>query len=303
MIMTVPSEPLVSILMNCYNGETFLRESIESVIAQTYNNWELIFWDNQSTDHSAEIFKSFDDKRLNYFFAPKHTLLYEARNYAAEESLGHFIAFLDVDDYWETNKLDEQMKVFIKDENVAMVYSNYYFKNEIKNTNKIVYKNKLPEGLITDKLLRKHIVGLLTMIINRNYLSKGEPLFDSRLHNIGDFDIAIRISSKNKVVCIQQPLATYRWHGKNVTISTMDRQIKELERWGKEMLNCPEISNNEGFDVFLNNTKYLKGMRFAMKGELSNAFKMLLKLSYGKEMLKLLISILMPVRITKLLRT
>ena len=298
-----PKKPLVSIIMNCYNGEKFLKEAVVSVISQTYNNWELIFWDNKSTDKSAEIFKSFDDHRLKYFFAPKHTLLYEARNYAAEESLGHFIAFLDVDDYWETNKLDEQMKVFIKDENVAMVYSNYYFKNEIKNTNKIVYKNKLPEGLITDKLLRKHIVGLLTMIINRNYLSKGEPLFDSRLHNIGDFDIAIRISSKNKVVCIQQPLATYRWHGKNVTISTMDRQIKELERWGKEMLNCPEISNNEGFDVFLNNTKYLKGMRFVMKGERSNAFKMLLKLSFGKEQLKLLMGILMPLRLIKVLRT
>jgi len=272
------------------------------VLAQAYNNWELIFWDNQSTDHSAEIFKSFNDKRLKYFFAPKHTLLYEARNYAAEESLGNFIAFLDVDDYWETNKLDEQMKVFIKDENIAMVYSNYYFKNEIKKTNKIQHKNKLPEGLILGNLLRKHIVGLLTMIINRNFLSKEDPLFDSRLHNIGDFDIAIRISSKNKVVCIQQPLATYRWHGMNETISTMDRQINELERWGKEMSSCPEISNNDGFDVFLNNTKYLKGMQFALKGELNNAFKMLLQMSFGKEILKLLISILMPKRIINLLR-
>lgn len=301
--MTGTTEPLVSILMNCYNGEKYLRESIESVLAQTYHNWELIFWDNQSTDNSAELFKSFDDKRLKYFFAPKHTLLYEARNYAAENSLGKFIAFLDVDDFWETNKLDEQMSVFIKDENVAMVYSNYYFKNEIKKTNKKLYNDKLPEGLILDKLLRKHIVGLLTMIINRDYLSDVEPLFDSRLHNIGDFDIAIRICSKNKVACIQQPLATYRWHGMNETISTMDRQIKELERWGKEMSSCPEISNNDGFDVFLNNTKYLKGMQFAIKGELNNAFKMLFQMSFGKELLKLLISILMPKRIINLLRT
>ena len=301
--MRMSAEPLVSILMNCYNGEKFLREAIESVLAQTYKNWELIFWDNQSTDNSVDIFKSFSDQRLKYFFAPKHTLLYEARNYAVEKSLGQFIAFLDVDDYWDKNKLEEQMNVFLKDENVAMVYSNYYFKNEIKNTEKIFYKNKLPEGNIVDHLLRQHVVGLLTMVINRNFLPMIESMFDPRLHNIGDFDIAIRISSKNKVVCIQQPLATYRWHGNNETISTMDRQMKELERWGKEMLNCPEISNNEGFNVFLNNTKYLIGMLFAMKGERSNAFKMLLKLSYGKEMLKLLFSILMPVRIIKLLRT
>ena len=64
MIMTVHYEPLISILiMKCYNKEKFLRESIESVIAQTYKNWELIFWDNQSTNHSTEIFKSLDDKR------------------------------------------------------------------------------------------------------------------------------------------------------------------------------------------------------------------------------------------------
>ena len=301
--MTMTDNPLISIIMNCYNGKKYLQEALDIVINQTYQNWELIFWDNQSTDHSSELFKSYDDKRLKYFYAPKHTLLYEARNYASEKSSGQFIAFLDVDDYWESNKLDEQMKIFTKDENVAMVYSNYYFKNEIKNTNKILYKNKLPEGLILDKLLRKHIVGLLTMIININFLRKGEKLFDSRLHNIGDFDLAIRICSKNKVACVQEPLATYRWHGNNETISTMDRQIDELERWGKEMIRCPEIKNNDGFDVFLNNTKYLKGMYYTMKGELKNAFKLFLKLSYGKEKFKLLISILMPLKIIKLLRT
>ena len=65
--MTRTTEPLVSILMNCFNGEKYLRESIESVLAQTYHNWELIFWDNQSTDNSAELFKSFDDKRFLSF--------------------------------------------------------------------------------------------------------------------------------------------------------------------------------------------------------------------------------------------
>ena len=83
----------------------------------------------------------------------------------------------------------------------------------------------------------------------------------------------------------------------------MDRQLNELERWGKEMMRCPEISNNEGFDVFLNNTKYLKGMQFIMKGDLRNAFKLFLRLSFSKKKLKLLISILMPLKIIKLLRT
>ena len=59
-------QPLVSIIMNCYNGETYLQESIKCVLSQTYENWELIFWDNRSKDKSAEIFKGYEDKRFKY---------------------------------------------------------------------------------------------------------------------------------------------------------------------------------------------------------------------------------------------
>ena len=59
----INEQPVVSIIMNCFNGETFLKESINSVLSQTYKNWEIIFWNNQSQDKSAEIFKSFHDKR------------------------------------------------------------------------------------------------------------------------------------------------------------------------------------------------------------------------------------------------
>ena len=89
-------EPLVSILMNCFNGEKYLKQAIDSVLAQTYRNWEIIFWDNQSTDGSAEIFTSYRDSRLKYFYAPEHTRLYEARNCALEKAEGELIAFLDL---------------------------------------------------------------------------------------------------------------------------------------------------------------------------------------------------------------
>ena len=81
------SKPLVSIIMNCFNGERYLKEAINSVLEQQYNNWELIFWDNQSTDSSAQIFLSYNDDRFKYYYAPLHTPLYEARNYAVEKSL------------------------------------------------------------------------------------------------------------------------------------------------------------------------------------------------------------------------
>ena len=87
------NRPLVSIIMNCYNGEVYLYESIKSVLSQTYENWELIFWDNQSSDLSKKIFENFQDKRLKYYYAQEHTTLYRARDLAIKKSNGEFIAF------------------------------------------------------------------------------------------------------------------------------------------------------------------------------------------------------------------
>ena len=66
-------KPLISIIMNCFNGEEFLSKSLESIIKQTYANWELIFWDNQSSDRSYEIVNSLNDNRIKYFLAKEHT--------------------------------------------------------------------------------------------------------------------------------------------------------------------------------------------------------------------------------------
>ena len=128
------NQSLVSVVMKCYNGETYLYESIKSVLSQTYENWELIFWDNQSTDSSAEIFKSFRDKRFRYFYANGHTPLYKARNLAIEKSKGDFIAFLDTDDLWSKEKLKLQMLYFNNPE-VGVVFSNLWMlKKNLKIT-------------------------------------------------------------------------------------------------------------------------------------------------------------------------
>ena len=128
----MPENQLVSIIMNCYNGEKYLREALDSIINQTFKNWELIFWDNQSTDNSANIVLSYNDHRIKFFYSKNHTLLYEARNLAIEKSQGGYLAFLDVDDYWDSAKLEKQMNVFYQTPEVAIVYSNYFYKNEIK---------------------------------------------------------------------------------------------------------------------------------------------------------------------------
>ena len=76
------SQPLISIIMNCFNGEKYLKEAIDSIINQTYNNWEIIFWDNLSTDNSATIVSQYNETRIRYYQSEKHTLLGEARDHA-----------------------------------------------------------------------------------------------------------------------------------------------------------------------------------------------------------------------------
>ena len=66
-------QPLVSVIINCYNSEKYLRETIDSLIAQTYENWEAIFWDNQSTDKTADIIASYNEPRFRYSFPQKNT--------------------------------------------------------------------------------------------------------------------------------------------------------------------------------------------------------------------------------------
>ena len=193
--------------------------------------------------------------------------------------------------------------VFSKNSELAIVYSNYSFKNEIKNTYKEFYNKKLPEGMIVDKLLRKNFMGLLTVLLNRGLIDGQGEIFDSRLHIMGDYDMAIKISAKWKVASIQQALATYRWHGGNESISHKELSIKELERWSKEMKEYPEISDNKGFEIFLNQIEFMKAMLLLMKGDTITAFNYFLKLSFGMHKLKLFISILLPLEIIQKFRT
>ena len=121
MVKNFSSQPLVSVIMNCYNGEKYLKKSIKSILKQSYKNWELIFFDNCSTDKSKYIFKSFKDKRIKYFKSKKKINLGLARKLALSKAKGYYIAFLDVDDLWEKNKLEFQLNLF-NDPKVGLVY-------------------------------------------------------------------------------------------------------------------------------------------------------------------------------------
>ena len=287
-------QSLVSIIMNCYNGETYLNESIGSVLSQTYKNWELIFWDNKSEDKSAEIFKRYKDKRFKYYLANKHTSLYQARNLAIEKSKGDFIAFLDTDDLWSENKLEPQMDYFSEIE-VGVVFSNCWILK--KNKKKSLYINKkLPSGKIFNELVNNYNLGILTTIIRRKFFLELIKKFDERFSIIGDFDLFLRLSKICLFKPVQQPLASYRLHDKNLSKLSKGKELEETEIWLKEnKLNLSELQIKKLYKKVDN----MKFVNYKIDKNYKECLKILFKSPINLFNIKNLIILLMPISILK----
>jgi len=235
------AEPLVSILMNCYNGEKYLQEAIDSVLAQTYTNWELIFWDNRSTDQSAEIFKSYNDTRLKYFLTPEHTDLGGGRARAFQYLTGEFIAILDTDDMWFPKKLEKQVPLF-EDPEIGIVISDTFFFNE--KTEKALYGKKLPlTGSVFEKLMTNYFVSSETIVFRMSTALKLPRAFDPDFNFISDFDLVVRLSRISKLAFYPEVLAKWRVHEGNHTWKYPLTFVEEKERWiMKQMAEDPSFS-------------------------------------------------------------
>ena len=288
--------PLVSVIMNCFNGEFFLKNSIESILNQTYKNWELIFWDNKSTDKSAEIFNSYKDKRLKYFYADKHTSLYKARNLAIDKATGDFISFLDTDDLWSENKLELQMPYF-ENPKVGLVFSNVWlFKKDVSNK-KLYFKNKkLPRGHIFDQLIKEYSVGLATAVMRKASFAKLKEKFDERFYIIGDFDLFLRLSKLCIFESIQSPLAFVRVHSKSLTLVMKEKETQEMEIWLKE--NKCNL-NESSLKKIKEKTDYKKFVNFKIEGNYKECIKMLLNFEIKIFNIKGLIILFTPIVLLK----
>jgi len=217
--------------MNCLNGSKYLREAIDSVYAQTYPDWEIIFWDNASTDNSAEIAKSYGE-RLRYFKGDKTVPLYAARNLALQQAKGRYIAFLDCDDMWLPQKLERQIPLFDNDSEVGMVYSNA----EIIEGTALIWERRAlqhatfqPSGKIFRQMLRHYNINIQTVVISRTALYSLGEWFDGSLNHSGDTDLFLRIAYNWNVKYIPVATAKYREHGGNRSLKFAEDIPAELE--------------------------------------------------------------------------
>lgn len=241
--------PLVSIIMNCYNSAKYLREAIDSVFAQTYSNWEIIFWDNHSKDESAEVFKSYSDSRLRYFLAYEHTKLGKARNLAVQQAKGEWVGFLDCDDVWLPEKLEKQVAIIIDESReVGLVYGqmlvldqNYEPSSKwsvrMRKSSKKTLLKILPEGRIFEKLLMLNFIPLLTAIVKRElYFDVGG--LSEHFEMSEDYELFVKVAAVRKVRAVQSVIALYRIHQSNYSILNLEKGFQEsIEIVGRYLPN------------------------------------------------------------------
>jgi glycosyltransferase involved in cell wall biosynthesis len=209
--------PKVSVIMNCLNCEKYLKEAIDSVYAQTYQNWDIIFWDNASTDSSAEIVKTYDE-RLQYFRGQETVPLGHARNLAIERAKGMYIAFLDCDDIWLPEKLEKQISLFAKHPELGLVYSNCLRLYLPSNRHEEVFWTvRAHRGDVLEKLFMENFIPMPTVVAKKDILVKSGG-FVENLKVSPDLDMWLRITERAPVDYIDETLAIYRIHDKSFTL-------------------------------------------------------------------------------------
>lgn len=198
-------QDLVSIITPCYNAERFISQTIESVLSQTYERWELIIVDDVSTDNSKILVKKYMsiDTRIKLIELEINNGPANARNKGIEEANGKYVAFLDSDDLWLPDKLKKQI-LFLTENSLSMTYSSYY---TIDEANNIINMRKGKEKISYNDMLKSNYIGNLTGIYDCEKI--GKYFMDNINHE--DYTLWLKIMSEIKETKgISEPLAKYR---------------------------------------------------------------------------------------------
>lgn len=250
------SNAKISIVMNCYNGERFLKNAINSIYAQTFSDWEIIFWDNCSNDSSSQIAKSYDNK-LKYFKSTNQNILGEARYLAMQMCNSKYICFLDCDDEYMPNKLLTQYN-FMEKTKYVFSCSQEILIND-KGFNIYTPKIKIKSGYIFRDLLVNYQIGFQSAMIRKSLLDRENISFSKKFTNFCDYDLFMRIACNHQIGVIHEPLVKHRITKDSLTSSAYERVSLEM----KSTLD----------DIFLNNPN----LKIKYNNELKKSYN---KLSY-----------------------
>lgn len=250
---------LVSIIMPSYNTEKYISETIKSVLAQTYKNWELIIVDDCSTDNTDEVVKRFlSDERIRYLKNPHNSGAAVSRNRALREAKGKWIAFLDSDDLWMPEKLMWQIK-FMKKHGYHFSYTNYSVIDESGKSNGITVTG--PKRITKTGMFNYCWPGCLTVMYDREYVGLIQ-IADIKKNN--DYAMWLKVCKKANCYLFNETLARYRKRSGSISNHGYMKLIKWHYKLYREAENKNPISSfvltvrNLFFGV-LKKIRYVKG--------------------------------------------
>ena len=290
----------VSIVVNCHNGEKYLKKCISSILNQKYQNFEVIFFDNFSSDRSKEIIQSFGNSKIKYFYTSMKLPLYKARNEAIKKCSGELIAFLDVDDWWDENYLSSKDQ-FFENKNFDYFYNNvliYYEKN--KSLKK--YKNfNFPNGIIYDHLAKDYFIIISGLIIKKEILEK-EKGFNETYNIIGDYDLLMKISKYANAKGFDKPLVYYRVHEKNFSKLNNKMYFAEYNDWFENQLSINDDSFKRNKNFFFSNLIKLEIIYYLYEKKTFKLLIKILKLPLSFLKLKFLFAFFLPLKLINFFR-
>lgn len=256
---------LVSIIMPSYNTANFISDSIKSVQAQTYTNWELLIVDDCSTDNSIDVIRSFHDHRIILLQNEKNSGAAISRNRALREAKGKWIAFLDSDDLWLPEKLERQIK-FMTDNDYALTFTDYRI---CLNGKWLPYINTAPDVIDKRKMYDYCFFSTITVMYDRERIGLIQ-IPDLRKNN--DYAMWLQATQKSNAYRLPECLSYYIKHDDSISSGNKIKLIKwhyKLFRdgLGKNPLVSALLTSNNIVHGIWKKVRYKKAVVDAVEGE------------------------------------
>jgi glycosyltransferase involved in cell wall biosynthesis len=217
----------VNILMNCYNGAHYLDESIGSILSSDYQDFEIIFIDNCSTDDTEKKAKSFGPK-VKYYKTPSFMSLCDARVWGMQFISAEFFSMLDADDLILPNKLREQVSIFDLHPEVGIVYGNsIHFKENGEEF--LLYNEEMPSGNIFRKMLASYFLSLETLMARKSVMDKYGLSINPKYNIASDVELYLKLSFYTNAYYLNMPVAKWRMTGTSESSKQFGSFPKEYE--------------------------------------------------------------------------
>jgi glycosyltransferase involved in cell wall biosynthesis len=246
--------PLVSVIMPSCNHERYVSEAIESILNQTFTDFELIITDDSSKDNSKEIIRAYEarDRRIRAFFHSENKGIARTMNDGLEKAKGKFIAFFASDDVWVKDNLRKQLEVLEKNEDLVVWSESLVIDACGKPTGELFTQRcgsskRKKNGDVFEELLRGNYICGSSVILKRENLK--DIRFDEQLKYLNDHKLMVDLARKYNFYFIPEPLAMYRIHGANAVL--LDRE----EGWPKDQIIVCEYFLREYGDDISNKVK------------------------------------------------